>query len=89
MADGGGSAGTPSLADIGNICCNSSLVSNSCSDRGSAQTQQGFAGTQVVTEHVVGEVVQQVLLAFSQQQQATTDQTHAVVASRPRATDWN
>ena len=80
MTDGGGSTGTPSMADIGNLL--QQLVSEQQLQRSRveelaqqvAQTQQGVAGTQVVTEHVVGEVVQQVQLAFSQQQQATTDQ---------------
>ena len=68
------------MADIGNLL--QQLVSEQQLQRSRveelaqqvAQTQQGVAGTQVVTEHVVGEVVQQVQLAFSQQQQATTDQ---------------
>ena len=80
MADGGGTAGAPSLTDIGNLL--QQLVNEQQMQRSRveelaqqvAQTQQGVAGTQVVTEQVVGEVVQQVQLAFSQQQQATTDQ---------------
>ena len=80
MADGGGTAGAPSLTDIGNLL--QQLVNEQQMQRSRveelaqqvAQTQQGVAGTQVVTEQVVGEVVQQVQLAFSQLQQATTDQ---------------
>ena len=78
MTDGGGSTGTPSMADIGNLL--QQLVSEQQLQRSRveelaqqvAQTQQGVAGTQVVTEHVVGEVVQQVQLAFSKQLQTTT-----------------
>ena len=66
------------MADIGNLL--QQLVSEQQLQRSRveelaqqvAQTQQGVAGTQVVTEHVVGEVVQQVQLAFSKQLQTTT-----------------
>ena len=80
MADGGGAAGAPSLTDIGNLLqqlANEQQMQRSRVEELAqqvAQTQQGVAGAQVVTEQVVGEVVQQVQLAFSQQQQATMDQ---------------